>query len=127
MINLPILSVTSVFKDVLLIILPIIAIVAIIYLIYILKKISKATDKVDRILDDLIYKGEVLNKPVEITSKVFNYVDIFEMLVNKNTKAAINVLKKNSDLIYKVIDTFKKQGKDNDFKTTIKNKKNKKG
>ncbi len=85
----------------------ILAIFAIIYFISAFRRISITAKKVDYLVEDLTYKSEMLNATVETVSKVSNYLDTFEVVANKNIKAAIKLVSRNRDTIYAIGERIK--------------------
>ncbi len=108
-----------------LIVLIIVGILVLLYLLFLLFKINKTLKKVDYAVDDVIYKLDLLNHPLETVKKLFNYIDIFDIVSKKNLHSLLKWLKRNNFVLYKFIDVAKKtvnKNKKTVFKTTAKKK-----
>lgn len=91
-------------KDIALVALPIIGVIALLYLVFLLRQLTITSKKVDYFVEDMTYKSEMLNSTVETVVKVSNYIDAFEAIAKKNTKAAIRFAARNRDVAYRLAD-----------------------
>ncbi|CAM9137701.1 hypothetical protein MYMA111404_03265 [Mycoplasma marinum] len=99
----------------------ILLIVAIFYAITAFRRMAITYKKIDYLVEDITYKSETLNSTVETISKVSNYLDIFEVVAQKNVKSAIKLVSRNRETIYSMAEKLK------ELALSEKDGKNKKG
>lgn len=97
---------------------------AIIYVIASFRRRTIVLKKIDYLVEDVTYKSELLNSPVETIAKMANYIDAFELIARKNMKTVTKIIARNKDDIYKIIDRIKVSAT-GDKKTPTKTRKTK--
>jgi predicted PurR-regulated permease PerM len=78
-----------------------------VYMIIAFRKIGIVAKKLDYLVEDLTYKSEMLTPTVEALTKVSNYIDLFESIINQNADALINYINKNKSSTTKFISKLK--------------------
>ncbi len=91
-------------RDITLIVLPFLGVVVLFYLILLFRQLTITSKKVDYLVEDITYKSEMMNSTIETVVKVSNYVDAFEAVAKKNTKAALRLARRNKDLLFRFAD-----------------------
>ena len=94
-------------RDIAMILLPLIGVLVLFYLLLLLRQLTITSKKVDYLIEDITYKSEMLNSTVETVVKVSNYIDAFEAVAKKNTKAAFRLASRNRDIFYRFADKIR--------------------
>ncbi len=89
------------------IVLIIVVAIACLYGVYLIFVMLKTLKRVNFLIEDTIYKSEALNPTVETVSKFSNYLDLLDVVVKKNWKTGLRLLKKNKGAIYDFVDRIK--------------------
>ena len=85
----------------------VLSMIAIIYMVTSFRRRTIVLKKIDYLVEDITYKSELLNSPVETIAKMANYIDAFELIAKNNMKTATKIIARNKDDIYKIINRIK--------------------
>lgn len=79
-------------------------IISIIYWMFTQRRIAIVAKKVDYLVEDLIYKSELLSSTVESIVKFSNLADSIEAVMNGNQTKLVEIISKNKKLIKSITD-----------------------
>ena len=97
-----------------------VGILSLIYWIFVQRRISIVAKKVDYLVEDLIYKSELLSSTVESIVKLSNVADAIEIVMSSNQNQLIEIFSRNQKLIKEVTTDINKILRDNKKNNDIK-------
>lgn len=88
-------------------------IISLIYWTFVQRRIAIVAKKMDYLVEDLIYKSELLSATVESIVKFSNVTDAIQAVMNSNENQLIDIFLRNKELIKEVTTDINKIFKDN--------------